>query len=898
MTEPLSFETTWSTNIPEVAAQVSAALTQLKGQAAEIGLTMGQMDAQAEAAAAKVGTAFKGTATASESATTEMSAADKKAADNYTKWWEDALAKREAAERRMAEASVQAEKAAQQAAQQAAQSAQNAPAPDVTPGGAGDVGQTEEGLRSLIHTSEIAGIRMRDLRHVMTGAFVGVDVAIAAVDGKVDESTKKMLEFGKRVTEVGMAFAYGGPIGGAIAGLGVIVGLIVGQMQEAADKAKAMAADVAKPFDDLQKQIDQIAPSEDKLVSSIQATLGVSKEQAQAFKDAAASSTEFNDRLKELVSQEEKLAQVRSQAQQQRDIIANIHPTDMGDTASQYAYEQATAKIHQLDEAQHEAGYTAQWLAAQEGQQAVALQQVAVTATAAGDAYLKMDDAMAASQEGHDVSGEVIAAVNQQMSQSSDQLMEHLMNLSGTYSNPMQQWFHSMDAAFQQETQYVNDYNAGISSAEGILKNLASKALTPTSVTAGDMAATKAGTYTDQWDEYARRMKDVESLGAKSPWAKLVPGDVLAKGEEAIKAFAQAEEQAFYNGQRLNQIDMGSLKARVTSEINSIIGQYELLTKGEEAAAQALQDLAAKNPEQYKEFLKAENLAPDTTAAEAAKQTWGNVAKGLDAPTKAVANYSDVIKGLPKEVQTLLSAKTDKAKTDFEDFKTYLDDWIKHFGGVSVNVTASLETQQATVASQAAQGGQTGQIGPQPRAAGGPVMTGKPYWVGELGPELFVPPASGVIMNEAQIEAWAATNSTQLRSLYDKNPAFWNAVSSQHPGWNYTDWYDFLMNWMKGGEKFTSSAASKASGGVGGSASSGGGSGGGGGGGGGSGGGGGGGGSGSTLQNGTIIVKGSLTLMLDPGALVSVMDVHTHELIYSAQEATLQNANNLAAHGV
>jgi len=42
-------------------------------------------------------------------------------------------------------------------------------------------------------------------------------------------------------------------------------------------------------------------------------------------------------------------------------------------------------------------------------------------------------------------------------------------------------------------------------------------------------------------------------------------------------------------------------------------------------------------------------------------------------------------------------------------------------------------------------GGIAGILGLPGRATGGPVSPGRPYWVGERGPELFVPTASGSI---------------------------------------------------------------------------------------------------------------------------------------------------------
>ena len=50
-------------------------------------------------------------------------------------------------------------------------------------------------------------------------------------------------------------------------------------------------------------------------------------------------------------------------------------------------------------------------------------------------------------------------------------------------------------------------------------------------------------------------------------------------------------------------------------------------------------------------------------------------------------------------------------------------------------------------------GGESAQVVPEPRAAGGPVGAGKPYLVGERGPELMVPKGSGDILNNDKTRA-------------------------------------------------------------------------------------------------------------------------------------------------
>jgi len=84
------------------------------------------------------------------------------------------------------------------------------------------------------------------------------------------------------------------------------------------------------------------------------------------------------------------------------------------------------------------------------------------------------------------------------------------------------------------------------STVEGLLQ--------PTAVTDIDMARTRLGTYTDQWDEYIRRVRSA-ATDAQSAWKHLIPTDILAQGADAIKVWAAETEQAFYAGMIPEAID-------------------------------------------------------------------------------------------------------------------------------------------------------------------------------------------------------------------------------------------------------------------------------------------------------------------------------------------------------
>lgn len=93
----------------------------------------------------------------------------------------------------------------------------------------------------------------------------------------------------------------------------------------------------------------------------------------------------------------------------------------------------------------------------------------------------------------------------------------------------------------------------------GELRSFAETLLQPTRVTDLDMARTRLGTYTDQWDEHIRRIRSA-ATDADSAWKHLIPADVLAKGTDAVKVWAAEAEQAFYSGQMPEAVDWGAFR--------------------------------------------------------------------------------------------------------------------------------------------------------------------------------------------------------------------------------------------------------------------------------------------------------------------------------------------------
>lgn len=76
----------------------------------------------------------------------------------------------------------------------------------------------------------------------------------------------------------------------------------------------------------------------------------------------------------------------------------------------------------------------------------------------------------------------------------------------------------------------------------------------------------------DHWDEHARRLAAIAEGGLSSEWTHLVPAEVLAQGEEAVKAWAAKSREDFFSFMNPEMVNIGALveayKQKVQSETN------------------------------------------------------------------------------------------------------------------------------------------------------------------------------------------------------------------------------------------------------------------------------------------------------------------------------------------
>lgn len=111
------------------------------------------------------------------------------------------------------------------------------------------------------------------------------------------------------------------------------------------------------------------------------------------------------------------------------------------------------------------------------------------------------------------------------------------------------------------------------------LRGLAEAILTPTSATAEDQLRTRLGRYQGYWDEYARRLESA-ATDSQSAWLHLIPAEIIAQGADAMRLFVNEEKEAFYAGQRLDQVDWEAFERRAAEEQARRAGREALVAEG------------------------------------------------------------------------------------------------------------------------------------------------------------------------------------------------------------------------------------------------------------------------------------------------------------------------------
>ena len=278
--------------------------------------------------------------------------------------------------------------------------------------------------------------------------------------------------------------------------------------------------------------------------------------------------------------------------------------------------------------------------------------------------------------------------------------------------------------------------------------------------------------------QLAQNVEHEKALKYKEEIAKLEERSAAVNAQIGNYQKSQAEQYQ----RQLDAMGRGSDAQRQAEQVKSIYTQYQNLQLQLEKATPD----AARGSEKY---LKAQqdirdglqqSLADYDTYYATLKEKQADWVNGA---TEAMANYADSSRNAMaqassaatnafKRMEDGIVAFATTGKFNFGDFaqaviadliriqaRAALSGLFSQLGGLimgAVGGAAGADTGTAGISSTSPVDMSSVQ-GIELRAAGGPVSAGQPYIVGEVGPELFVPPASGsIVPNHALAGAGAA----------------------------------------------------------------------------------------------------------------------------------------------
>lgn len=790
--ESILFELLLSTDVPQAAQQIAASLKEVDTTAQTAAAALGNMGNQAETAASKLAAGAEKDATATRQATLALESEAEQIA-RIDRLIADMQA-RQAAARVPLQLPNTATSAETQAAIARGATSPGFTPPPLPP----VVQQEEQIAKSAQGMGFGFRAARMELMGFTAAAQIGLAEAESGLTrtGAASKQLTEILN-GARVAMVGMMAAsmFSGPLAvitGAVIAIGALIGTLVGQAAQASAAAQAAAAALVKPFEDAKTEIDKLKPTVTALNTALQTSLGVSQAAAAGMENLAKASQPYRDQLKEIIALQE--AAAKKQAELTTAETTN-RPAQRGGMVNPDAVNQYRTAVTAAAQAEDELAVKAAYAASMAKIQADATAAAAAKAREVADVMQRVserDDAAAAAADraaaahyrlaaGLDAAALAARNLDGPLNMAGTRLTD-AAKAEGAGAVQAEQWNTKMDRLNQSIKDNTTDLNADAAAAkawaaayDNAVRSIAQAALTPTKVEGTDAtrlqletqlgkiqaqlaqgvgpqqnrilqqqasdiqaALTQLGPYVNKWDEYGRQLealKQSAAAGVINPdWAKLIPADVLAKGTKAVEAWASAEQQAFYAGQRLDKIDYGGLKSAVDTQISDVISKFEMLQQAEQVARAELENLQKTDPTKYQEFLKAENLAPGTTAVDAAKKAFGDIAKGIDPAQKAASDYKTTVTNIPATVTSTARWEDKQARADLSSFQSVLDAFVARYGGVDVTVNATLRTNTVNGAS----GGSNGPPGPPRMASGGYVGSGL-YELGEQGVEYILP---------------------------------------------------------------------------------------------------------------------------------------------------------------
>ncbi|WP_423192981.1 phage tail tape measure protein [Cupriavidus sp. H18C2] len=277
--------------------------------------------------------------------------------------------------------------------------------------------------------------------------------------------------------------------------------------------------------------------------------------------------------------------------------------------------------------------------------------------------------------------------------------------------------------------------------------------------------------------QLAQNVEHERALKYKEEIAKLEDRSAAVNAQIGNYQKSQAEQYQ----RQLDAMGRGSDAQRQAEQVKSIYTQYQNLqlqlekatpeaARGSEAYLKAQQDIrdgldkSLQDYDTYYATLKEKQADWVNGATEA-------MANYADSSRNAMAQASNAATNAFKRMEDGIVAFATTGKFNFGDFaqaviadliriqaRAALSGLFTQLGGLIMGAAggaAGADTGTAGISSTSPVDMSSVQ-GIELRAAGGPVSAGQPYIVGEVGPELFVPPASGSIVPNSALSAGAA----------------------------------------------------------------------------------------------------------------------------------------------
>lgn len=277
--------------------------------------------------------------------------------------------------------------------------------------------------------------------------------------------------------------------------------------------------------------------------------------------------------------------------------------------------------------------------------------------------------------------------------------------------------------------------------------------------------------------QLAQNVEHEKALKYKEEIAKLEERSAAVNAQIGNYQKSQAEQYQ----RQLDAMGRGSDAQRQAEQVKSIYTQYENLqlqlekatpeaARGSEAYLKAQQDISAgleRSLQDYDAYYGAlrEKQSDWVNGATEAMANYAESSRNMMAQTSAAG--TNAFKRLEDGVVSFATT----GKFNFGDFaqaviadliriqaRAALSGLFSQLGGLIMGAAggaAGADTGTAGISSTSPVDMSSVQ-GIELRAAGGPVSAGQPYIVGEVGPELFVPPASGSIVPNHALGAGAA----------------------------------------------------------------------------------------------------------------------------------------------